>query len=188
MGNILSHIDYLIEQVTPSQGSLIGQNIVAAVAPSLLTYTYGSPIIKNFLANKGVNDIPLIAGNVGTSALSLGTGLASGLAASGASAVASKLLKKYQEKRYGIVNKDVRTTGQKLTDAGITTARIATGTGSRLVAGAALGAAGINPTVLPLVATGMVANHYLQKPINAIQKRIQEKRALQQNKLIGSSK
>jgi hypothetical protein len=179
--DIITKIEYLIEQVDkqPSQGKLLTQNLVAGIAPIYLTSKYISPLIQQGLIEKGVSNVERF-GNPGLSNTMLGTSFATGLIGSAGAAAAGSLVKKYQEKKYGIKVEDNRTKMQKLTDTGIKTARIATGTASRVVAGAALGPLSLGASLPATIIAGTIANHIMQKPLNTIQQKIQQKRMLQQ--------
>ncbi len=195
---ILYNIDLLIEQIANNkpndiQGKIIGQNIAASVVPSSAIALSLFPTIKQTLIDKGLSGADIISGgNSNVSQASMAAGLGTGLLGMAATSAIKPLLQKYQEKKYGITApQDTRTATQKATDTGINVAKRVTGIGVGGVARAAtmaalapataaLGLGGIGASMMAMpavIAASMIAN----KPLNALQQKIQQKRQLQQS-------
>jgi hypothetical protein len=193
---LLQQVDYLIEQTQqiqthqqkkpPGTPTLIAQSIAASMIPALAVNSLISSPIKNALINSGVSTNN-ISGVANMSAADVGTSAITGIAGMAAGALGNTLLKKYQERKYGIYKPpDTRTLGQKSTDAALDatgrTLSLAGSTAAKAGIGAALGA-GAAGSLLAVPAV-MVASSIASKPINIIKQKILQKRAEEQQKKI----
>jgi hypothetical protein len=197
MSQLLLQVDILLEQINkqqqPGTGKLIAQNLGASVLPAIVASTYLTPKFKDTLVNKGVSGDPLVKGVENFSKADVGAQLSSSLTGMAAGALGKKLMQKYQEKKYGIMQpNDKRTTGQKVVDTGLNVAQraasIGSGVATRAALGTALNAANISiagkaGAALLTGGTGMLAipafiaaSSLASKPFNAMRQKIQEKR------------
>lgn len=189
--NLLYQVDYLIEQTQiynqnsgkkPSAPTLIGQNIAASMVPAIAVSSMLSNPIKDSLVSHGVSSSN-IAGIPNLSHADIGTSAATSLIGMAASGVGSTLMKKFQEKKYGMMQApDNRTTAQKATDTTLNTASRLVGLGTSIATRVGLAA-----TLGPAAATGlasvpatMAANMITSKPLNMIRQKIQQKRMIEQ--------
>lgn len=201
---LLNNVDLLIEQVQqnkpkeltdPSRLKLIGQNLGSSVVPAIASTMALSNPIRNTLINTGIDNTPMVKGMDLAGKADLATSGATSLIGMAGGALAKKLVQKHQERKYGIIApQDKRTSLQKSTDTGLAVARRVSSIGANFATKAVLGTA-LNATgalggaaaltsgslVMPLaIPTALAANYLVSKPFNAITKRIQEKRQLQQ--------
>jgi len=191
MSQLLQQVDYLIEQTQiynqnsskkPGTPILIGQNIAASMVPAIAVSTMLSNPIKDKLIEHGVSSSN-IAGAPNLSYADIGTSAATSLIGMAASGVGNTLMKKFQEKEYGMMPAaDNRTSSQKITDTTLNTAGRLVNLGTSIATRAGLAA-----TLGPAAATGlasvpatMVANMIISKPLNMIKQKIQQKRMIEQ--------
>ena len=186
------------------QSKVLGHKIAASILPSSVVYMAGFNPMKSAITNAGVNSTTnLVDGLSKFSSADILSGGTLGLAAMGTTALANKALNMYHKRKYGIEPpSDNRTGGQKLVDRSINVAqRVATfgaGAASRGAAGLglnALASAGIGTgaaalgtlsmATAPALALGIGASlaggMMASKPFNALKRKIQEKRQLQQS-------
>lgn len=186
---LLQHVDCLIEQVqtqgnnkTPNSSVLLGQNLAASVVPAIVTTQLLSGPVKDSLIKSGVSNTN-IAGVSNLSPSDIATTGITSLASMGTAALARTLLKKYQERKYGIYKTpDQRTISQKATDTGLNIAQRAVSIGSNVAAKAALATA-LGPaaaTSALAIPAFMVAGAVANTPIKLIQQKIQQKRMQEQ--------
>jgi len=190
--NLLYQVDYLIEQTQihnqnlskkPSTPILIGQNIAASMVPAIAVSSMLSNPIKDSLVKNGVSDAA-ISGIPNSSAADIGTSAATSLIGMAASGMGSTLMKKFQEKKYGMMQApDTRTTSQKATDTTLNAAsrlvNLGTSVATKVGLAATLGPAAAASMPVTMAAS-MAANMITSKPLNMIRQKIQQKRMIEQ--------
>lgn len=197
MNDILNSIELLIEQVNnkPSNtGAIIGQNAAAAILPAIGASILTRGAMKDAAISKlGASTKPLVNGMDAINTADMGATAGTSILGMAAAGAAKKVVQKYQEKKYGIIPPpDKRTAAQKTVDTGLNVAQravgIGTSVGTQAGIGAAanavglkaaaftLGAGGSALGLLPIAASMYVGAKLTNKPIAAIQRKIQEKR------------
>jgi hypothetical protein len=189
MSHLLLQVDILLEQINtqqqPGAGKIVAQNIGASVLPAIASSILLTPKIKDSLINKGISGTPLVKGVENFSKADIGAQIGSSLTGMAAGALGKKLMQKYQEKKYGMMQpNDNRSTGQKVLDTGLNiaqrTASIGSGVATRAALGTALNVANISVagkagaalltggTGLLALPAFLAASSLASKPFNAI--------------------